>query len=859
MARTDNTNTLDRTSNMELSAFRPESEPGVRTQPGVTESSTSVLPRHRQDVQSSGALVRSHGTAIDASNARHHVADATKRIPHYDIPEVDVAKILVTAQKVLHAEAKKTFSPEKLTKFYADRDAALKSDDFDAAIQSFLDLHDINDAEQIAALKKGFETGGIYYGLRNLKGNLLNLFFPLLMPYLIKHASPGGGGVVAATVNLAGIIATGVYAMRTNADTLLHITPLQDLAFKGGAPNIAEALKEMNLKGVATPEAAAGKLAEAINVPEYQHTHLESLYLKARQNPQDPALLERAESAFKTAEQAIKTTMLDYQIASLFVNIYHEGLERQCYMQGFRMYANMVATWAAYQAGHPIGGWYVAGTTALQTAVQPYVARGDKINEQYAQMKLNIAKGDNPDSLKSAWRSPYAIRALQLESIFKDQLKEQLPKEASKLLGLSKQDWAQYQELDMRRQSHVRWTQLDDQYARASGKFSKEDIEDLKNQILDARSDKNFSRERDLCKDLAGKIGMRADDCWEHHNLSQRESLRQPLEDDAEVARYLDLQQLVQRKADDLNTVKEGQYAAVIRQYQATFLDPIYVQEQRLDEISSASGHRQAAAAFMDPERRDSFLDSPDYRIGYKLEGARRGNDHAESGAGLIGGMARTYQLGIANIGGAILVGAIMTLVDQIKKLDNPKYKESAGEHGIGTVIMGTLLLLNAAAVISIRRASAIRMNKMQIGQMAMSSASSTAETTYQIAKLNVRELLRLQGSSGNKAKDLWTILSLSAQNMILLAKSGVINIKTSQTIAKAETFMGKLEEIGKKLETLDDDAAKKLIHSVVTEVEPELLLLSRAVEAGPSLVDDAEDDVVEAIEADVADAQRLS
>ncbi|WP_155835231.1 hypothetical protein [Herbaspirillum sp. RV1423] len=779
----------------------PETEQaGSSSAQGVRASRTPVLPFTTQDTENS-PLSRTHDKTSKASvfsSVRLHAGDATERLPDFEITKVDADALLEKSQKTLQTHVRRHFDLQLLRQFYTARDVAMrtmKNEDFDKAIDAMLRLYAGPDADIPALRKKleeSWENGGVLSGLRSVKGRAINQIFPVMMPYLINYWSGKAGGLAASSVNFAGTLAAGIVAMERDADFLLHITPAKDLQFTHGAPNIAEAMKDMTLSGVGTTQDAAKKLDELMEVPAYKPEYLQGLYKAAAENPDNPALREEAETAYRTAETALRNGMLDYQCASLFGKVWDSGgLRNQCWLQAVRMYGNMAATWSAYTSHQPISGWFVTGTTAVQTAAQPFLARGDQVREQYGQMRLNIAKATpekGEEFLQTAWRTYEQIGQQQFLGILKEQSAEHLPKAAAKLLDVTKRTWREYRALDLRHEMATRWNTLDAKYQIAvEAKGRNPVILELGQQIFEARDDLDAATERQLCDQLADEIGMNRDECWEHNKLSAWDALREPVIGTDDETRYLELDRVIRPKVNALSDGKRQKYDTVFHQYRDTVLDQLHIQELKFTDISSNSGHRQAAAALMDPERQDSFRNSPAFLMGFLLDGDRRSHDFAEYGAAVIAGVVRTYQAIIANPGGAVLVGSLLSLITEAIKNKNPHYHETAAARSIGTDIMAALHLLNIAAVSMIAVASGVRLGV----HLMQSSAGEVAERVTQNFKLMTRDILRARGSN-----DFMYMATRSLRNLALLIETGIISVKTPDTLSKLNRVLKKLDAL---------------------------------------------------------------
>jgi len=818
-----NNSPVDPTSNMEMIPYPPETEPG-NTTPGVQASRTSVLPRTRQDLES--PLYRSHeknpGSASVFSSVRIHPDDATRRLPDFNIAKVDVDALLSKQQRALHDHVRRHFDPKLLHNFYRLRDVAMRTmdeKDFDNVIDAMLLLYAGKDAD-IPALKKqldgSWKKGGLLYGLRSVKGRAINLVFPVMMPYLINLWSGKPGGTAASAINFAGTLAAGIVGMENDADLLLHITPAKDLQFKHGAPNIAQAMKDMSLEGVGTPQDVAKKLDALMKVPEYKPEYLQDLYKQAADNPGDPNLRTQAEAAYRKAETALRDGMLDYQCASLFGKIWDSGgLRNQCWLQAVRMYANMGATWTAFSSGQPVTGWYVAGTTAVHTAAQPFVARGDQARELRGQMKLNIAKATpekGEEFLQTAWRTYEQIGQQQFLGILKEQSTEHLPKAAAKLLHVSKNSWREYRELCLRHDMASRWNALDAKHEALTGKKTESPAAlELRQQIQEAHDDMNATTARQLCDKLAAEIGMDPHEYWEYHKLTHWESLREPVEGSPDEERFLALDEVIRPKVEALGEENGRKYHMIFRQYTDTVLDQLHLEELKLDDISDGSGHRQAAAALMDSERKDSFRDSPAFLMGFLLDGDRRSRDFAEYGSAIIAGVVRSYAAIIANPNGAVLVGTLLTLIQQGIKQHDPNYHESAAARSIGTDVMVALHLLNIAAVSMVAVAGGVSLGV----HLLQSSAGPVAERVTQNFKLINRDLLRARGSN-----NFMYMATRSLRNLALLIESGILSVKTPGTLKKLKNVLEKLDALAEQNEVENTEQTRLALQEALPILE---------------------------------------
>ena len=827
---------LDRTKPMELTTYST-SEPGPSTAVhGVRPSSASILPVTQQDAQAT-PLTRAHGQEMNRasvfSHVRLHQSDATGRIPDFQLTQLDAENLLVQSQRKLREHIRRDFNPQQLQQFYAARDVAMRSmtdADFDQAIDAMLKLYADPDADietLRGKLEESWKQGGVLYGLRSIKGRAINLVFPVLMPYLIKHWSGGPGGIAAASINFAGTLAAGILGMERDADFLLHVTPAKDLQFKHGAPNIAQAMKEMSLDDVATPQQAAKKLDALMSVAEYQPAHLQELYRRSAESPHDAGLREQADTAYRTAETALRDGMLDYQCASLFGKVWDSGgLQNQCWLQATRMYANMAATWSAFESKQPISGWFVTGTTLAQAGLQPVLARGDQVREQYGQMRLYIAKstpGKGEDFLRTAWRSYEQIGQQQFLGILKEQSSKHIPKAAATLLHVTEQQWGQYRELELRQELAGRWTTLDSRYRAALDGKDSDKVASLRQQMMVARDDLDAPRERELSDALANHIGMAPDDCWEHHKLTQWNQLRLPLTT-AEQTSFDELHALIQPRAGALTGDNATKYDKLHQQYEDTVIDQQYTQELKFDEISRRSGHAQAAASLMDPELKESFRNSPAFLMGFMLDGDRRANDYAEYGSAIIAGVVRTYQAVIANPGGAVLVGSLLTLITEISRNKDHHYHETPAHRSIGTDIMACLHLLNIAAVSMIALACSVKLG----AHVLQSSAGQVSERVAQNFKLITRDLLRARGSN-----DALFTVSRSLRNLVLLIETGVISINTPSIVKRMEGVLAQLDEIEAHRSPTNQDQSNTAMERTLETAMPLLEQVSEEMRPG--------------------------
>ncbi len=788
-------NTVDKTHIMELSE-QPTSGPSTEPQHhGVEPSSSRVLPHDRQGLHGS-PLHQRHGERITAANAGDAVIDMTGLSVEDHMHPADQGAVLRHANQELAVAKQRAehYDQGLLDEFMVARAEAMKSGDYTRARDLYFRLQGVDTPEKMQEWKDATEHGGKRYGRRGWPGLLINLVPPAAMPPAISSFSRTPVGAKLAAGNTGLTVAFGVAAAVAGYQTLLHTTPVQDSAFRG-SPDIAPVMKKMNDDDVATLS-AAGKKLDAIMEQDSKAklNHIRGLFAHAAANPHQPELSQQAVSTFNRTLSELQQGLADYLMASLFLNVYQDGLKRQSLLQGLRMYINLIATWVAFKSGHPLGIAVIATTTLIQFFLQPHLAKKDKVDEQLNMIDLNIAAGTDAATLASGWRTAEQVRYRQLDALFKDDWGK-IAKEASGLLKMPLGQWQTYKRLQMRDQAAGRWQALEVRYAEAIQ--GKPGVAKLKEQMTAARAAHDHQRERQLSDQLAGQIGMSPADCWEHHDLSQRESMRTPLNaDDAQELATLRTRVTTSMPRD---AKKADKYAQLDRDFEGATWDVLHMADFNLNALSSVKDHFGRAASYLDLEgsaEHGPLSLSAEYKIGFVQEGNRRGGAFDENGAGFVAAMMRGYQLLFANVNGPVLIGAAYSTITETLKARDPEFEETAAMRSASTGLIGLLIITNACASFASRHASAIPMNAMQKLQAALSSAGSIAETVYQISKLNVREELRRVESQKNGVQKLGLILQRTFEHLAVLIRSGFQDHRAGRIAKQAEKLVADLEKL---------------------------------------------------------------
>ncbi|KAF1042256.1 MAG: hypothetical protein GAK35_02827 [Herbaspirillum frisingense] len=784
-------NKTDQTSLMEMGKLPSAAKQKAAD---VIESQSSVLPRNTPARPS--PLQSQHGTPFNP--AHDVVADMSGR--ELDDPQQhrddQHATLQHTSNQLVLAKARQDSYDEELYRdFLGARHAALQSGDFTEARELYLQLQGIDTPAKKQVWQEAIEHGGKRYGRRGWPGLAINLIAPIAFPPAVSTFSRTPVGPKLAVGNAAATVALGVVSAVAGYQTLLHTTPVQDSAFRG-SPDLAPVMKLMNDEHRATLTTAAAELDKFVksNHEGGKLAEIRSKFAAAAANPQNEALDREAVASFNHTMRGLEEGLTNYLMASLFLNVYQDGLKRQSLLQGLRMYVNLVATWVAFKSGHPLGIVVVGLTTLIQAFLQPQLAKKDKLDEQLNMIDLNIAAATDPKALADGWRSAEEVRYRQLVSLFKEDTKS-IGGAAAKLVNMSATEWREFKSLDLRVQAGQRWNTLAPQFDAAAGKKDGASVAELQEQMQEARAVPDYARERQLSDELADLIGMARQDCYEYHDLSQRPDMRAPLSPD-DQADYDRMSAHV-----DSNKPRDGKAAKfeeLNSDYHQAAWDEIHMSEMNLDALSQVKDHFARAAAFLDLEgsaKHDLFSLSPEYRIGFVQEGNRRGAAFDENGAGFVAAMMRGYQLLFANVNGPVLINALYAMVIEILKQNNQEFKETSSMRAASTGLIGVLIAANALAAFSTRNASAIPRNVMQNIQALLSSAGSIAETVYQVTKLNVREELR-NNANKNGAQKTALILGRTVENLAVLVRSGYQDRKAGKVADEAKKLLAALNDL---------------------------------------------------------------
>jgi hypothetical protein len=412
-----------------------------------TERSSSVLPRHNQDIDPPGSAAPAPFSPDNASDRVQSLSSVVIEMSRLENMPVDVTQAIENkknstvfasdaARRKNHderlqlssdivAEETRPLDQELIAQYLAVQLKIISTDDFSLMPQAQALLMRIHNLTQ-EHVDAGFKDAGAWHSYRNMPGSLINLV-PLALIFEMNkeqyHDDPAALLKFQAGYLVATIAATiiGTFA---NARALIQTTPLVDASFNG-APNIAPELSSTPSYQEIKKELEEAECSVKDDVP------LQAAIAAYRENPDSEELKQAVIKELDRADAADRNTpgKKHFFTRAQLHRVYIEGLRLQATVTTAKGIGTMAAGWVGFFTNPVVAAYTLIGFTVSQILAQRVVAPHDQVRLQNLMWELMIISrplsGDQASDdaiMRSMVRTPLEVRANSLEGVLANYL-----------------------------------------------------------------------------------------------------------------------------------------------------------------------------------------------------------------------------------------------------------------------------------------------------------------------------------------------------------------------------------------------------------------------------------------------------
>lgn len=778
----------------------------------ISPAPRSVISSHMSDSDALALGTRPNVEQLNTTNAPDRISAFIDRENRQESePNAqELKQQLMAFSKAVVADDQVELNRGHLQAFHQARRKAIETGDYTEARACLFRVLDFDEKKQEEMIA-GFQNAGRVYSFRGSLGSIVNLM-PAAMTVMAHDAAPVAArnwaiGRLGAAIGCA--IGGGV----VNIYALMHLLACHDLSFRQ-APNVQPELK--------TPQ--FDKIQKDLNELEgHAQNKIEEIKeaLEASQRePNNQELKGKVDTLFKETQDMIGAGIHTYLTRCQLNHIFFRGLSSQSLLATCKLYINLAASWVGFATGDPrMNALTQLAGCIVQLVGNYFVGPGDKVTEQLEMIDLKILTADSDEKLKQIFRSPLKIRAFMLEQLFASQIKE-LDQAISSQLGLvDPNQWRTYAALKDRAEYPGKlsaFQQPRDQAFNSLDASAQGEIQDMESQLASATKERNHERAEELYTDISRKLNISADDYKKYSDLR------------AQAHAFPALSVEEQDTLDDLSVQVSTGYAQLAPEarikfnqmqssWEETRHDPQHVRERRFTDVSSFKENNQIVRNGMqvsDSARAGLFKLSPEFKIGFQMDGRRRRMDPAEMTANYAATAWKTWQWVIGGTYGAVMLNAFLSVLAAEQKTKDPKYEQPLWERCMSTGLVGVVLLVNMVAAYRIISASAKPVNNALRLQMFAGTSGSGMDGTILNRKLKVRDNLRTEINNGGFpyvglkheqwGRYIWAAVKESFPGMFAM-------LQESKHASAAHSAYDKLVATRGKLNTLENQTASGL------------------------------------------------